>query len=110
MRHLYNEASPEQQDDFLDAVLEPLFTAIDTNRSADNYLYDTKVSGRLRVPYLNGGLFERNADDEIPSRFPKEYFSDLLEFFSQYNTQAVFRDGMLMEIHSWSYPWGPEEP
>ena len=85
MRHLYNEASPEQQDDFLDAVLEPLFTAIDTNRSADNYLYDTKVSGRLRVPYLNGGLFERNADDEIPSRFPKEYFSDLLEFFSQYN-------------------------
>ena len=32
------------------------------------------------------------------------------EYFSQYNTQAVFRDGMLMEIHSWSYPWGPEEP
>lgn len=85
MRRLYNEASPEQQDDFLDAVLEPLFTAIDTNRSADDYLYDTKVLGRLRVPYLNGGLFERNADDEIPSRFPKEYFADLLEFFSQYN-------------------------
>ena len=85
MRRLYNEASPEQQDDFLDTVLEPLFSAIDTNRSASNYLYDTKVLGRLRVPYLNGGLFERNADDEIPSRFPKEYFADLLEFFSQYN-------------------------
>ena len=85
MKRLYDNASPEQQDDFLYAVLEPLFTAIDTNRSDNSYLYDTKVFGCLHVPYLNGGLFERDADDEIPSRFPKEYFADLLEFLSQYN-------------------------
>lgn len=85
MHELYLEASSEQQSDFLDQVLEPLFTAIDTDRSGQGDLYDTGVLGRVRVPYLNGGLFERDSDDEITSRFPKDYFAGLLQFFSEYN-------------------------
>ena len=85
MRQLFLQASEQQKDDFLDAVLEPLFNAIDTDRKDDDYLFDTGVLGKVRIPYLNGGLFERNEDDRIPSRFPKELFANLLQFFSEYN-------------------------
>ena len=85
MHQLFLQATDEQQDDFLDAVLEPLFNAIDTDRKDNDDLFDTGVLGSVRIPYLNGGLFERNADDQIESRFPKEYFADLLKFFTEYN-------------------------
>ena len=85
MRQLFILASEQQKDDFLDAVLEPLFNAIDTDRKEDDYLFDTGVLGKVRIPYLNGGLFERNEDDRIPSRFPQKLFANLLEFFSEYN-------------------------
>ena len=34
------------------------------------------------IPYLNGGLFERDATDEPESRFPAQYFQPLFQFFS----------------------------
>ena len=37
------------------------------------------------IPYLNGGLFERDDTDEPESRFPAEYFQRLFQFFSEYN-------------------------
>lgn len=40
---------------------------------------------KVKVPYLNGGLFERDALDEIATKFPSEYFENLLEFLHQYN-------------------------
>ena len=85
MLKLYQEASDRQKGDFLDAVLEPLFSAIDTRRKDD--FYDTGVAaiGRVKVPYLNGGLFTRDALDEIPTKFPRDYFRDLLVFLSEYN-------------------------
>lgn len=88
MLHLFERATPSQQDDFLDSVLEPLFSdALDTYREGD--LYDTKVpfegGSIVKVPYLNGGLFERDELDKIPTRFPRELFEDLFLFFDQYN-------------------------
>lgn len=90
MLHLYEQASPEQQADFLDSVLEPLFSdGLDTERSAEDDLFDTHVNmkygRRVKVPYLNGGLFERDALDEITTQFPAEFFHDLLDFLYQYN-------------------------
>jgi hypothetical protein len=39
-----------------------------------------------RVPYLNGGLFDEDKPIETQTiDFPKTYFEELLEFFSQYN-------------------------
>ena len=88
MKHLYEYASKEQQDDYLDAVLEPLFADGLDKRSNDN-IFDTHIAfpygSKLKVPYLNGGLFERDDLDEIPTRFPAEFFGDLLEFLYQYN-------------------------
>ena len=91
MYDLFFKSTEEQQANFLDEVLKPLFNdAIDTNRSVNGDLYDTKViglpnNGVLRFPYLNGGLFGRDGDDEINTVFPAEYFSSLFTMFHQYN-------------------------
>ena len=90
MMSLYEYASESQRANFLDEILEPLFSeALNTDRTSDGDLFDTRVNlsdgSKVRVPYLNGGLFERDKYDEPKTVFPAEYFKDLLEFFYQYN-------------------------
>lgn len=90
MQHLF-ERSP-YQDDYLDSVLEPLFFGIlntkpDERESVfDKFNWDKALLAEWKnIPYLNGGLFERDADDEPKSVFPAEYFKRLFQFFSEYN-------------------------
>ena len=90
MLHLFEYSSEKQKENFLDEVLEPLFAGgLDTDRTAEDDLFDTNVAlpegSKVKVPYLNGGLFERDALDEIATKFPSEYFENLLEFLHQYN-------------------------
>nr|WP_321377365.1 N-6 DNA methylase [uncultured Bacteroides sp.] len=90
MKHLFEKCTEDQKENFLDKVLEPLFSdALDTDRSSDDFLFDTNVKldcgSVVKIPYLNGGLFERDYLDEPETRFPVEYFADLFEFFYQYN-------------------------
>lgn len=88
MLHLFENASEEQKDNFLDEVLEGVFAdGLDCDRSDRNDLYDTKVEGfrNCRIPYLNGGLFERDPLDEKTVKFPAEYFDSLLTMLSRYN-------------------------
>ena len=90
MQHLF-ERSP-YQDDYLDSVLEPLFFGIlNTKSEGREAVFDkfgwnkTLLAEWKDIPYLNGGLFERDADDEPKSVFPAEYFRRLFQFFSEYN-------------------------
>ena len=88
MLHLFENASEEQKENFLDDILEDLFAkGLDCNRSDRGDLYDTKVEGfrNHRIPYLNGGLFERDNLDEKTVCFPSNYFENLLTMLSQYN-------------------------
>ena len=88
MLNLFKKATEKQQENFLDEVLEGLFAeGLDCNRADKSDLYDTKVEGfrKCRIPYLNGGLFERDYLDELAVRFPAEYFDSLLTMLSQYN-------------------------
>ena len=80
------------QHDYLDAVLEPLFFGILNTRPEERkalfgrYDWDLGLLEEWKnIPYLNGGLFERDENDETVCRFPSSYFRDLFQFFSEYN-------------------------
>ena len=88
MLKLFKNATERQKENFLDDILENLFAeGLDRNRSGRGDLYDTEVEGfrNCRIPYLNGGLFERDNLDKKPSHFPASYFDGLLTMLSQYN-------------------------
>ena len=88
MLNIFKNANENQKENFLDEVLEDLFAeGLDRNRSDQDDLYDTKVEGfrNCRIPYLNGGLFERDILDKNPCHFPASYFDGLLTMLSQYN-------------------------
>lgn len=88
MLHIFQHATEQQKENFLDEVLEGLFAeGLDCNRSNHGDIYDTGVDGfrNCRLPYLNGGLFERDYIDSKKSHFPAKYFEDLLIMLSQYN-------------------------
>ena len=80
------------KDNYLDAVLEPLFFGILNTKPSErealfaNYGWDKDLLEEWKdIPYLNGGLFERDAEDEPESVFPAEYFKKLFQFFGEYN-------------------------
>ena len=88
MLKLFQNATEKQKNNFLDDILEDLFSeGLDRNRSDKGDIYDTEVEGfrKCRIPYLNGGLFERDDLDKKPCHFPAEYFEALLTMLSQYN-------------------------
>ena len=70
-------AQTEDKDHFVDNVLESLFNDIDSE--------DEKKLPQYRTPYLNGGLFERDASDEANFPLPAKYMKQMLDFFSSYN-------------------------
>ena len=80
------------KNDYLDSVLEPLFFGILNTKPAERealfegYGWDKDLLEEWKdIPYLNGGLFERDEEDEPESVFPAEYFQRLFQFFSEYN-------------------------
>lgn len=80
------------KNDYLDSVLEPLFFGVLNTKPDERealfteYGWDKSLLAEWSdIPYLNGGLFERDEPDEPESRFPAEYFQRLFQFFSEYN-------------------------
>ena len=68
----------------LSDVLEPLFfNTLNKSRTGD--LVDSVLGDNIKIPYLNGGLFDKDNLDELDIDFPYDYFKDLMDFFSQYN-------------------------
>ncbi len=80
------------QGDFLEQVLEPLFFGIfNTEKANREQLFKTKgwdmglLEDWKELPYLNGGLFERDAVDEQDITLPASLFEDLFSFMASYN-------------------------
>ncbi len=68
----------------LSDVLELLFfKTLNEKRNGD--IADGKLGENIKIPYLNGGLFDKDKIDELDIDFPYSYFKDLMDFFSQYN-------------------------
>ena len=70
-------AQCNDKDHFIDNVLEALFNDLNSE--------DERKLPQYRTPYLNGGLFERDASDETNFPLPAKYMKQMLDFFSSYN-------------------------
>ena len=68
----------------LSDVLEPLFFNT-LNEKRENDIADNILGDNIKIPYLNGGLFEKDSIDRQDIDFPYSYFKELMEFFSMYN-------------------------
>ena len=100
MLNLYSNCI--KKDSFLESVLEPLFfLTLNDDRGEKAIAPDSicKAYGkRIRIPYLNGGLFEKDNLDSKTVVFPRTLFCDLLEFFNTYNFTIDETDPSEQEI------------
>ena len=76
--------SYEGNDRLLSDVLEPLFFNT-LNERRDNDLADLRLGENIKIPYLNGGLFDKDELDKKDIDFPYDYFKELMDFFVMYN-------------------------
>ena len=70
-------AECKDKEHFIDHELESLFNDLNNE--------ERKELTKYRTPYLNGGLFERDASDETEFPLPAKYMQSLLNFFASYN-------------------------
>ena len=68
----------------LSDILEPLFFNT-LNELRDNDKADSRLGDNIRIPYLNGGLFDKDELDKKDIDFPYSYFKELMDFFAMYN-------------------------
>ncbi|MBR3699760.1 MAG: Eco57I restriction-modification methylase domain-containing protein [Bacteroidales bacterium] len=81
-----------RQNDYLESVLEPLFFGILNTEPAKRDQVFVKngwqqgLAGKwASIPYLNGGLFERDAIDNLKIVLPESIFRNLFSFLASYN-------------------------
>ena len=77
-------AECKDKDHFIDNELESLFNDLNTERES-NLSQLSIFNYQLKIPYLNGGLFERDASDDTEFPLPAKYMQSLLDFFASYN-------------------------
>ena len=92
LQHLFENSTPEHQNDFLDCVLEPFFyTVLNTEKTNRKQAFEAH-NNNLRpsevkwdeslldqwkeIPFLNGGLFERDENDILRTKFPPQFFKN----------------------------------
>ena len=81
-----------RRSDYLECVLEPLFFGIlNTEPSKREQIFSRNgwqqslVEKWASIPYLNGGLFERDDIDNLRIILPESIFSNLFSFLASYN-------------------------
>lgn len=81
IQNLYDKCSDKSA--FIDDVLEVLFNDINTKR--DNDIASNLLGANIKVPYLNGGLFELDKADALPFRLNQDILDKMFSFFGNYN-------------------------
>ncbi|MEI6881469.1 MAG: TaqI-like C-terminal specificity domain-containing protein [Bacteroidota bacterium] len=77
-------ATSKQKDKFHSTALKTLFfETLNTKRKND--LAPASIGDSIKLPYLNGGLFDKDIAFENDFDFPVDYFETLLDFFEQNN-------------------------
>ncbi|WP_435415090.1 Eco57I restriction-modification methylase domain-containing protein [Polaribacter aestuariivivens] len=82
IQNFYKQAG--ENDTFYPLWLSKLFyDTLNQKRTDDDFtMPDGKV---VKIPYLNGGLFEKESEKFDHLVFPSELFTDLFEFFNRFN-------------------------
>lgn len=79
----------EDKEHFHSKCLSQLFFDTLNNGKRENAVFTCEgLNGELngsKIPYLNGGLFDTDAEISKKIDFPVEYFESLFDFFSHYN-------------------------
>ena len=71
------------KNNFYQKALVPLFfQTLNEDRSNNNDIFSVT---NTRIPYLNGGLFEKDDTEPLDIQFEPQRFIDLFAFFSKYN-------------------------
>ena len=87
--NLFKNADVSVKNDFLEQALEPLFfKSLNCDRGEEAIAPKAVCNiyrSEIRIPYLNGGLFEEDELDKKRVKFKKEHFESIFEFFNQYN-------------------------
>lgn len=73
----------DQKQRFVVDVLQPLFQDLNTKRQGD--IANERIGEGIKIPYLNGGLFEKDEYSSIQFSLPEDLMGKLLEFFRSYN-------------------------
>ena len=81
IQNLYDRCADKTT--FIDDVLEVLFDDINTKR--DNDIASELLGKNIRIPYLNGGLFEHDQADALPFKLKREILDKMFSFFGNYN-------------------------
>ena len=92
LKNLFFMQPLDCREDFLEQVLEPLFFGIfNTEPQNREKLFrdegwDVQLLEQWKgLPYLNGGLFERDMIDNAKMKLPASLFEQLFEFMASYN-------------------------
>ena len=82
MQNFFNQAGAN--DTFYTVWLTKLF--YDTlNKERENDHFEMPDKSIVKIPYLNGGLFDKESEKHDFLTFPKDLFADLFEFFNRFN-------------------------
>lgn len=76
MQHLFLEVSPEDRENFIDNVLEEIFFGEFNTKENERHIKNATLK-KYRFPFLNCGLFDRDADDKLDFKLPAAVFCNL---------------------------------
>ncbi|MER3318881.1 MAG: N-6 DNA methylase [Allomuricauda sp.] len=82
IQNFYKQAG--ENDNFYPLWLSKLFYYT-LNKKRDDDDFKMPDGTIVKIPYLNGGLFEKESDKFDHLVFPSELFTDLFEFFNRFN-------------------------
>ena len=92
VNYLKNLFEKSDKTTFLEQVLKPLFFGVlNTKPQERKSLFETEgwnlslLEEWKQIPYLNGGLFEKDTIDQEIICFSKDLFENTFQFFSEYN-------------------------
>ncbi|MDQ0290433.1 Eco57I restriction-modification methylase domain-containing protein [Oligosphaera ethanolica] len=90
--HLFHSKPENNRGNFLEEVLEKLFfETLNIDRSASGDLADDVLSSdydyAIRIPYLNGGLFDKDEADKLTIKFVSaaRLYQELFDTFERFN-------------------------